>query len=164
MDEITVNPPPVSFTSPLPVQPLAYASPAGFNTPQKWHALGVFNPILAACCHILTLGFFTLFHFQLMHDQLPKNRPDDPSSGRAIGFMFIPFYNLYWMFFSQLRLLKRIDEQRRLAGLPNRSLRGLCIAMLVMLCIPYINFISFFIVHPVYICLLQTSVNELSGT
>ena len=151
-----------SAVGPEPLQPIPYARPAGFDSPLAWPRAGHFNPVLAAACHVMTFGFFTLFHFQLMHDQLPRNRPDDPSSGRAIGMMFVPFYNLYWMFFIQLRLLDRIEEQRRLAGLPNRSLRGLCIAMLVMLLIPYVNVISFFIVLPVYVALLQNSVNELS--
>jgi hypothetical protein len=104
---------------PAPAQPLAalpYADPAGYGTPQHWHTLAVFNPVLAAVCHVMTLGFFSLFHFQLMHDRLPQNRRDDPSSTRAIGLMFVPLFNSYWMFFIQLRLLDRINEQRQLAG------------------------------------------------
>ena len=146
---------------PLPVAPLTYESPAGFGSPQNWHSLPSFNPALAGIYHVITLGFFSLFHFQLMHDRLPKNRPNDPSSAKAIGFMFIPIFNLWWMFFIQLRLLERIDEQRRLAGLPERPLKGLCLAMLVMLFIPYVNILSFLLVHPIYLTSLQASINEL---
>jgi hypothetical protein len=151
--------PPVG--GPLPAAPLSYAQPAGFGILQDWHTLPTFDPMLAAVYHVITVGFFSLFHFQMMHDRLPKNRPSDPSAAKAIGFMFIPFFNLGWMFFIQLRLIDRIDEQRRLAGLPERPLKALCIAMLVMLFIPYVNVFSFVIVHPIYLASLQSSVNEL---
>jgi hypothetical protein len=153
---------PVASSEPAdPARPIPYARPAGFDSPQKWHTLPSLNPAVAALYHFITFGLFSLFHYQSLHDRLPKNRKDDPSAARAIGFMFIPVFNLWWMFFASLRLLERIDEQRRLAGLREWPLKALCVSMLVMLLIPYVNVFSLLVVHPVFIASLQASINEL---
>lgn len=168
-DPAEVTPTAAVPAEPVPAEPapadavrlLPYARPAGFDAPQRWHTLPAMNPALAAVYHLITFGLFGLFHYQSLHDRLPKNRKDDPSAARAIGFMFIPLFDLWWMFFANLRLLERIDEQRRLAGLREWPLKALCVSMLVMLLIPYVNVFSLLIVHPVYIASLQASINEL---
>ena len=110
----------------------------------------------------VTLGIFNLIWFGLMHDKMPKIRHDDPSAGKAIGFMFIPFFNLYWMFFMYCRLCDRIAEQRELRGLPGESLRGLAIAACVVSLIPYVGCcVGPFIMWPIFVGMLQAKVNEL---
>jgi len=112
--------------------------------------------------HFITLGIFTFFHFNLMHGKLPKVRLDDPSAGRAIGFMFIPFFNFYWIFFSYNRLCLRVDEQRTQHGLPPSNLRGLSIAMCVTMLIPYASIIlCWVIMAPIFFGMMRSSVNEL---
>ena len=78
--------------------------------------------------NVVTVGLFATIRFNLMHGKMPKIRRDDPSAGRAIGFLFIPFFNLYWFFFTYLRLITRINEQRVWRGLPPSHLHGLFIA------------------------------------
>jgi hypothetical protein len=139
---------------PMPYQPTATY---GFVQPLQSFDVGV-----AILLHFVTLGIFSFFHFNLMHGNLPKLRPDDPSAGKAIGFMFIPFFNLYWVFFSYTRLCLRIDEQRVQRGLPPSNLQGLAIAMCVTMIIPYVNlFICWPILAPIFFGMLRSSANEL---
>ena len=118
---------------------------------------------MAACVvfHFLTLGLFTLIRLGLQHGRMPRLRWDDPSAGRAIGFMFIPFYNLYWMFFMYRRLCDRVDEQRWMRGLPPSRLRGLVTGALICQLIPYANYVSLLILMPIFLGKMQASINEL---
>jgi DNA-directed RNA polymerase subunit RPC12/RpoP len=126
------------------------------------HQLEPFPVAVAILLHFITLAIFSFFHFNLMHGKLPKVRPDDPSAGKAIGFMFIPFYNFYWVFFCFNRLCLRVDEQRTQRGLPPSNLRGLSIAMCVTMIIPYINFLFCWpILAPIFFGMMRSSVNEL---
>ena len=137
--------------------------PASISTPQPWmHTLSYFSVGLVVLLHFVTLGIFPMIWFGMMHDKMPKLRPDDPSAGKAIGFMFIPFFNIFWVFFSYLRLCDRVAEQRRLHGLPEQSLRGLALAACIIGVLPYINFlVGSFILWPIFFGKLQASVNEL---
>jgi hypothetical protein len=109
------------------------------------------------------LGIFSLIWVNLMHGKFPRLRPDDPSAGRAVGFCFIPFFNLYWIFFSYRRLCLRIDEQRSLYGLPPSGLRGMATTACIFQVIPWINvLIGYTIITPIFIGMLQSSANELA--
>jgi hypothetical protein len=80
-------------------------------------------------------SLITLIQLYLVHSKLPKVRDDDPSGGKAIGFMFIPIYNFFWMFFVWLRLMDRLNEAREVVGqepdLPRGLMKGSLITMVV---------------------------------
>jgi hypothetical protein len=97
-----------------------------------------------------------------MHGKLPQNRRDDPSAGKAIGFCFIPFFNLYWFFFTYLRLYDRIDEQRSLHGLPPAGVKPLAVIALIFGIIPYIGILSQIFLFPIFFGILQSKVNDLA--
>jgi cytochrome b561 len=63
------------------------------------------------------------------------------SPGGAIGMMFIPFFNLYWMFVMPIALCDAIDRINGQNGAPVRAPRGLAIAAAVCQLIPYVNFL-----------------------
>jgi hypothetical protein len=65
---------------------------------------------------VITFGLFGTVYLQLKQSQLPMVKPDDPSASKAIGFMFIPLFNLYWYFVVWRRLVDRINFQYRLRG------------------------------------------------
>jgi hypothetical protein len=159
--------------SPPPVHAMAPAGPFG-NVPMSYqgivpanspaaamHTLGSFSGAVVVLLHFLTLGIFTMIWFNLMHGNMPKTRHDDPSAGKAIGFLFIPFYCLYWVFFTFIRLVDRVNLQRSARGLPP-ALRGFTIAVCIMTVIPYVNYVAFLIVWPIWAGLMQGSVNELA--
>lgn len=141
---------------------LGYAGP---QTVVAWHQLSHFNVALVVVFHLLTFGIFSWIFFNVMHGKLPKNRHDDPSAAKAVLFFLIPLFNLYWHFFSYLRLMDRIDEQRAAAGLPPAANKGLFITASVLMFIPFANYVSIFILMPVFFGTLQSNVNGLvAGT
>jgi type II secretory pathway pseudopilin PulG len=143
--------------------PPAQAVPPG-SMPASGHQLSNFPVALVILLHYMTCGIFSLVWLNLMHGKLPRVRFDDPSAGRAVGFCFIPFFNFYWIFFTYRRLCLRIDEQRELYGLPPSNLRGMATTNCIFQVIPYINgLIGYTIITPIFIGLLQSSVNQLAN-
>jgi hypothetical protein len=135
------------------------------------HRLGEF-PVWAVVLLTIFVPFFALIWLGLMHDQLPKNREDDPSGGKAIGFGFIPFFNIwYWNFVNYPRLVLRINEQRVAAGLPPANLDGLATTMCVLyacfiplICVPLLGHLlalTTTIIKCVFAANVQSAVNEL---
>jgi hypothetical protein len=152
-----------SVQSPVHMQP-PITSRAG-ATPSWTHQLTTFPVAVAILLHFVTFGIFTFFWLNLMHGKMCRVRADDPSAGKAIGFCFIPFFNLYWIFFTYRRLCLRIDEQRGLYGLPPSNLRDLATTACILQVIPYINgLIGFTIMTPIFIGMMQSSVNQLVRT
>ncbi|MFO0761816.1 MAG: DUF4234 domain-containing protein [Byssovorax sp.] len=110
------------------------------------HALMPFPTWAMFILHFVTLGIFPMVFFSLQHDRLPKAEPDDPSSGKAIGFSFIPVFNLYWLFFNALRITDRINLQYRLRGFPAEEVpRGLVLMSMILNVIPFFNFTAYLV-------------------
>jgi hypothetical protein len=80
------------------------------------HSVRTFPVWALVVLHVLTFGLSSLVHFGLQNDRLPNVAHDDPSGAKAIGFSFIPYFNLYWIVFSWLRLTDRVNFQFRLRG------------------------------------------------
>lgn len=128
------------------------------------HSVKSFPVWAIALLHIVTLGLFPLIHFGLLHDRMPQAAHNDPSSGKAIGFQFIPYFNLYWVFFSALRLCDRLNLQFRLRGQEPRAPRGLAIATCITSVIPYVNIvIGYPIMWTIMVCRLQSTVNRVAA-
>jgi hypothetical protein len=107
-----------------------------------------------------------------MHDRLPKLRRDDPSGFVAVALSFVPVLNLIWFFFSFRRLCVRINEQRRFAGLPETAPQTLAVIVATLLLCGAVSTIlpltgwvllgtTVWVLIPVFIAVLQASVNEL---
>ncbi|HET9623884.1 MAG TPA: hypothetical protein VFP84_21075 [Kofleriaceae bacterium] len=118
-------------------------------------AVGVLN--------VITFGLFPLIHFSLHHDRLPRATQNDPSAGRAIGFSFIPYYNLYWCFFNALRLCDRLSLQLQLRGQRERAPRGLVLAACIVSVIPYLNLVLMPILWTIAGCMLQATINRVAA-
>ncbi len=112
--------------------------------------------------NLISFGLFGLIHFGMMQDRLPRAAHDDPSAGKSIGFAFIPYYNLYWMFFSSLRFTDRMNLQFRLRGLPDGIPRGLVMASCICSMIPYVNIVTMPILWTVTVVLMQMAANRLA--
>lgn len=148
-----------AFSAVPPILPSTQAEGGGR------HNLSNFPVAAVVLLHFCTCGVFTLIWLNLMHSKLPRVRPDDPSAGKAIGFCFIPFFNLYWIFFTYRRLCLRVAEQRELYGLPPNNLSGMATTSCIFQVIPYINLlIGFPILSPIFLGMMQASVNELVVT
>jgi len=117
---------------------------------------------LAIFLHFITLGLFSLIKAGLYFDALPKIKSDDFGAGRGIGFMFIPFFNIYWLFVFWPRLTRQINLQYRLRGMTPPLAEGLPIAYGVVRLIPYINLFAYLILMPILYGNVQSAANRLA--
>ncbi|MGI8925206.1 MAG: DUF4234 domain-containing protein [Tepidiformaceae bacterium] len=111
---------------------------------------------------VITWGLFAWFWVNHWHGVMPKRRPDDPSTARAIGFMFIPLFNLYWMFESRLRLCTRLDEELDAAGIRARCPRELIRWWSILDVIPYLGLLVMPLLAAIAVGMLQSRVNALA--
>lgn len=104
-----------------------YSSAVDLNqvlTPQEREAYkqNLLSPGLApwvvVALSAITVGIFGSVYLQLKQSRLPVVKPDDPTAGKAIGFLLIPIFNIYWWFVVWPRLVDRLNFQYRLRGRP----------------------------------------------
>lgn len=128
----------------------------------RQHALERFPSGLAVLLQFMTFGLFSLIHYGLTHDKLPKALHNDPSGGKAVGFSFIPYFNFYWCIFNPLRLADRLNLQSRLRDRGDRVPRGYIMACGILSVIPYINMLVAIPMWGAGVYLLQQAINELA--
>lgn len=125
----------------------------------KKHKLDSEFPIWACIIlHYISVGIFDLIYYGVIHGKLPYLENDDPTTGKAIGFMFIPIYNIYWYFFFWLRLIDRIKLQYKLRKKKYSLNKTFFIIILIGSIIPYAGFLVFM---PIMIGLIQNAINRL---
>ncbi len=129
-----------------------------------------FPTFLVILLHFLTFGIFTIIYFGFKHSQLPKVKQNDFGAGKAIGFSFIPFFNLYWMFRFWLRLVDAVNFQYKLRGKEAPVSRGTAMAAIILLVlsvIPYLGFfpwfVGFAILLPIVLAQIQIASNKLAN-
>jgi hypothetical protein len=128
------------------------------------HAIfGTFPVAVVVLLHLVTFGIFTVIFMGLKHEKLPKIKHDDFGAGKAIGFLFIPIYNIYWIFMFWLRLIDRVNFQLRLRGRRSLIDRGLAIAAIIISFIPYVGLLSFAILYPILAGEIQSACNDLGN-
>lgn len=110
------------------------------TAPSAEHRLERFSILWLLAANFFTLGLFGNVWLNLMHDKMPKNRPNDPSAAKAIGFLFIPLFNMVWLFITYSRLMNRINEQRQLRGMSRSAPRGLAIASCIVVVVSIVSY------------------------
>ncbi len=63
------------------------------------------------------------------------------SPAAAVGFEFVPIYNLYWVFAQNLGYCEALDSVMMQSGRSARAPKSLALACCVMQVIPYVNFL-----------------------
>jgi len=151
------QPPPTPFPQPPPAgfQGAPFAGPyppeygdevyhESFNLQGVNHALraywGSWRPnrfptAAAILLDIVTCTLFGLIYYGVKFGELPKASRRDFGAGMAIGLMFVPLFQLYWLFRFVLGLCDRINLQVRLRGrndllLPRPLAKATCILAL----------------------------------
>jgi hypothetical protein len=62
--------------------------------------------------------------------------------GKAVGFLFVPFYNFYWIFIAYYGLMKEFNRIAVARGKgPERVTTGLALTYSILSVIPYVSFI-----------------------
>lgn len=135
------------------VPPSAPAYAGSYKTPEMevkemndlflwfWICLAgsVFTLGLSAIASMVLFFIILYRNWQLIQDGYARTTP-----GRAVGFQFIPFFNLYWIFEAYPGLVRDTNAYIQRHGLPIKMQdAGLATAycILTLLClVPYLNF------------------------
>lgn len=111
--------------------------------------------ILCSFAGILCLVTFIVFNFVLVFRnwkviEKAQNLPIT-SAGQAVGFLFIPAFNLYWRFIGHGKLADSQQQFMHQAGIniPTKPNKGIAITYAVMMIIPYVAFIAILIIGPI---------------
>lgn len=94
--------------------------------------------------------------------RVASREPDDPTPGMAVGLMFVPFFNLYWIFkvIPGLSSALQRELQARNPSHNHGAGYGVGIAACVVSLVPYVNLISF-ILFIVWVNLANRAMNQL---
>jgi hypothetical protein len=150
-----IAPEPQNTVSPAPVAPLLEYARALPRMPY-------IHPALAATLNLLTFSLFPLIWFNRMHDFLPRTRRDDPSGLRGFLLCFVPIFNIYWFFFTVLRFIDRLDEQRAALDFEPTGIRPLAIAMCIFVVLfPFGTPVGMFAFGTLYTYRVQKRINEI---
>ncbi len=120
-------------------------------------------PVAAAVIlHIITFGLFSIIYYGIIHGKCPKLLGNDFGTGKAIGFMFIPFFNLYWIFMFWLRLTDKVNLQLKLRNKSSRISKGFVIGSVILCLIPYLNYVGLFIFLSIVVGSVQSHLNKIA--
>lgn len=150
----------------------SFVVPRDLSVAGQQHRLTSFPVAGLILLHVASVGLFTVVYLNLLHDRLPRHRKTDPTGLTAVGLSFVPLLNLVWFFFTFRRLCVRINEQRRFRGLPETAPQTLAVIVAtLLLCgsvatiLPLTGWVvlgaTLAVLAPVFIAVLQASVNEL---
>ena len=130
------------------------------RAPAKVRSLGT-----CILLYVVTFGIYSLFWLYLVHKENPRRRDVDPTPGKAVGFLFIPFFNLYWLFKVYLSLTDRINLLAlHLQGKKQPPVnKTLAIVFLVCMFIPYIGGLPSMICQIMWWVAAQGALNELAA-
>jgi hypothetical protein len=81
--------------------------------------------------------------------------------GQAVGYMFIPFYNFYWVFVANLGLCEAVNRTLLAHGAQPRAPRGLAVAACVVHLIPYCNLLVGPILWTTYFFMVDSARREM---
>ncbi len=83
--------------------------------------------------------------------------------GTAVGYCFIPIYNLYWVFVANVGLCEAIDRTFASRGMGPRAPRGLAIAACVGHLVPYCNLLVAPILWTIYMFMTDSARRDMVG-
>lgn len=133
-----------------------YPNSRGGDT--NWETYQMFQQIATVLYIAGGISFILNMVFQLIvlyrHWSVIKD-VSDPSAtpGTAVGFVFIPIFNLYWVFIAFYKL--SVDQERFIkqfgVSIPKKPQPGLALAAVICRLIPYLGILTYFILGPMRI-------------
>lgn len=130
--------------------------PSTYDSGIDWQTYESFQVIAAVLFVIGSLTLLTAFIMQLV--LLYRNwkiiaKAEDLATepAQAVGFLFIPFFNLYWQFIAHWKLSEGQEKFLQQAGItsPKAPNKGLAMVFCICGCIPYVSVLSTLILGPI---------------
>ena len=85
--------------------------------------------------------------WKVIQDGTPRTTP-----GKAIGFLFIPFFNIYWLFIATVGLVKDMNKYANERGITGIKVsKKIALSHYILLLLSYIPFISILTIIPAWI-------------
>ena len=142
-----------------------FFSSIGLDESSMMTIFAIMYVVALVYCYILQ---YQVWRYVIVHLQNNEILPSVDTPGKAIGYQFIPFYNLYWVFTAYgkfavdfNKLAERVGSQAHLS----RSLGMTIAVMLILNIIPIINIIPFvlinFVLMPIFLIKSVNRCNEL---
>ena len=111
---------------------------------QSEAAVAALVPVLLGC--LASIASLVLYHCWIFKswELIPPNQRYTEGGTRvtpstAVGYLFIPFYGLYWRFVAHAGLCDALNRVLTAKGSHKRAPNGLAIATCVVWMIPYLN-------------------------
>jgi len=112
--------------------------------------------------NVLSLGLFWTVYCWLHHSDLPHIKEDDFTATKWIWFLFIPFFNLYWICKFWLRLVNRVNFQFKLRNMKQPVSKWLAITFVVLQYIPYVNLVAIPVFWSIVVGQIESAVRQLA--
>jgi hypothetical protein len=81
--------------------------------------------------------------------------------GSAVGYLFIPFFNLYWIFIANVGLCEAVNRTLLSRGGQARAPKGLAIAASISHLVPYCNLLVSPILWTIYMIMMDGARREM---
>ncbi|MBL7107780.1 MAG: DUF4339 domain-containing protein [Candidatus Cloacimonetes bacterium] len=110
---------------------------------------GIFNPrSLFSPIILIGIGGIiagAVFYCLILHRLWSLVPPTEAQTtpGKAVGFLFIPFFNLYWLFVAFRGLAKTLNAQTKCASIPYKEVNdGLALMYCILCCCSIVPFLG----------------------
>ena len=126
-----------------------------------WVCIAVGIPSLLLLIGIVPLFASAILYLMLLYRlwTLIPLADAKTSPGQAVGFLFIPLFNLYWFFVAFHGLAKSLNIESKRKGIVNievNEILSLTVCILNILCmIPYLNIVLMFVYLPIVLIVLK---------
>ncbi len=135
---------------------------AFFRRNPTWEALAILALLAGIAFTIANLVLYCVLLFK-MWNQIQDGHAQ-ASPGMAVGFLFIPVFNVYWNFVALHGLGQDLNRYLRRHRLPGRRMPvGIALAACIVFLIPYVNVVSVFILLPIALAFLRTTSEDIAA-
>ncbi len=120
------------------------------STYETLQLIGTLLYVMAGLVMIINFIFHLIVLYRHWNIIQQVNNPS-ATPARSVGFLFVPFFNIYWIFIAFYKL--SVDQERFITehgiNVTTKPNPGLALAAVICRIIPYLGLLTFFILGPI---------------